>query len=92
FASMVPAHKSGEFFGFYSVFEKFSSILGPLLFSVVIATRQSSRPAILGVIVFFAVGAAILARVNVDEGRKRAREAERDLVVVDDARGQSGTA
>ncbi|MEO7964209.1 MAG: MFS transporter, partial [Gemmatimonadaceae bacterium] len=41
FASMVPAHKSGEFFGFYSVFEKFSSILGPLLFSVVIATRQS---------------------------------------------------
>src|SRR5215471_11224499 len=32
FASLVPAHKSGEFFGFYSVFEKFASIFGPLLF------------------------------------------------------------
>lgn len=83
FASMVPAHKSGEFFGFYSVFEKFSSILGPLLFSVVIATSESSRPAILGVIAFFALGAFVLAKVNVAEGRERARAAEADLVVLD---------
>ncbi len=85
FASMVPAHKSGEFFGFYSVFEKFSSILGPLLFSVVIATSQSSRPAILGVIAFFALGAVVLSRVNVREGRERARAAEADLVVISSA-------
>jgi MFS transporter, UMF1 family len=82
FASLIPAHKSGEFFGFYSVFEKFASIFGPLLFSITIATTGSSRNAILGVIIFFAVGAAILARVNVDEGRKMARDAERDLVRV----------
>jgi UMF1 family MFS transporter len=81
----VPAHKSGEFFGFYSVFEKFSSILGPLLFSVVIATSQSSRPAILGVIAFFALGAVVLSRVNVREGRERARAAEADLVVISSA-------
>ena len=82
FASMVPAHKSGEFFGFYSVFEKFASIFGPLLFSITIATTGSSRNAILGVIAFFAVGAAILSRVNVAEGRQMARDAERDLVIV----------
>ncbi len=52
-ASLVPAHKSGEFFGFYSVFEKFSSIFGPLLFSITIAMTGSSRNAILGVIVFW---------------------------------------
>lgn len=80
FASLIPAHKSGEFFGFYSVFEKFSSIFGPLLFSITIAMTGSSRNAILGVIIFFAVGAAILARVNVAEGRQMARDAERDLV------------
>jgi hypothetical protein len=32
------------------------------------------------VIVFFVGGALILARVDVDEGRRMAREAERDLV------------
>jgi len=83
FASMVPAHKSGEFFGFYSVFEKFASIFGPLLFAITIATTGSSRNAILGVILFFVAGAAILARVNVDDGRRMARDAERDLVPVD---------
>jgi UMF1 family MFS transporter len=84
FASMIPAHKSGEFFGFYSVFEKFANIFGPLLFAVTLATTGSSRNAILGVIVFFAVGALILTRVDVEEGRRLAREAERDLVPAGD--------
>ena len=76
FASMVPPHKSGEFFGFYSVFEKFASIFGPLLFSITIATTGSSRYAILSVIVFFAVGAVLLAKVDVAEGQRTARLAE----------------
>jgi UMF1 family MFS transporter len=79
FASMIPPHKSGEFFGFYSVFEKFSSILGPLLFAITIERTGSSRNAILSVILFFIVGAAILSRVNVAEGQKTARDAEADL-------------
>lgn len=82
FASLIPAHKSGEFFGFYSVFEKFASVFGPLLFSITIATTGQSRNAILGVIIFFAVGALILSRVDVDAGRRMARDAERDLRVV----------
>jgi UMF1 family MFS transporter len=79
FATLIPAHKSGEFFGFYSVFEKFSSILGPLLFAITIERTGSSRNAILSVILFFIVGAAILSRVNVAEGQKAARDAEADL-------------
>jgi UMF1 family MFS transporter len=82
FASMIPPHKSGEFFGFYSVFEKFASIFGPLLFSLTIATTGSSRNAILGVILFFAVGAFILARVDVRAGREQAEAAERGVRVV----------
>ena len=33
YASMSPAAKSGEFFGLYGVMEKFSAIIGPLLFA-----------------------------------------------------------
>ena len=37
FASMIPQHKSGEFFGFFSIFEKFAGIFGPLIFAGTIA-------------------------------------------------------
>jgi UMF1 family MFS transporter len=74
FATMIPAHKSGEFFGFFSVFEKFAGIFGPLIFAGTIAVTGSSRNAILSIIGFFAVGAAVLALVDVDEGQRRARE------------------
>lgn len=80
FASLVPTHKSGEFFGFYSVFEKFASIFGPLLFWVTIATTGSSRYAILSVILFFAIGAFVLSRVKVAEGQRAAREGDTGLV------------
>ena len=77
FSSMVPPHKSGEFFGFFSVFEKFAGIFGPLLFGITIAFTGSSRGAILSVIAFFAIGAALLSRVDVRAGvsEGRAREA-----------------
>jgi len=76
FASLIPAYKSGEFFGFYSVFEKFASIFGPLLFAIAIAVTGQSRLAVLSVVVFFIAGAAVLRRVRVEEGRKAARDAE----------------
>jgi UMF1 family MFS transporter len=76
FASMVPPHKSGEFFGFFSVFEKFAGIFGPLIFAGTIAATGSSRNAILSIIAFFAVGAAILAFVDPEEGQREARAAE----------------
>jgi UMF1 family MFS transporter len=80
FASMIPQHKSGEFFGFFSIFEKFAGIFGPLIFAGTIAATGSSRNAILSVIGFFAVGAALLALVNVEEGQRVAREVEREVV------------
>ncbi|HYC50192.1 MAG TPA: MFS transporter [Gemmatimonadaceae bacterium] len=79
FASMIPAHKSAEFFGFYSVFEKFAGVVGPLLFDLAITMTGSSRSAILSVIVFFAVGAVLLSRVNVAEGRAFAARRQREL-------------
>jgi MFS transporter, UMF1 family len=82
FATMIPAHKSAEFFGFYSVFEKFAGLFGPLLFDVTITMTGSSRNAILSVISFFIIGAIILRFVNVEEGQRAAREAEAATVKV----------
>jgi UMF1 family MFS transporter len=76
FASMIPQHKSGEFFGFFSVFEKFAGIFGPLIFAGTIAVTGSSRNAILSVILFFAVGALLLWPVRVEEGQRIARMAD----------------
>ena len=35
YGSMIPEEASAEFFGFYSVFSKFSAIFGPLIFAAV---------------------------------------------------------
>jgi MFS transporter, UMF1 family len=77
FASMIPQHKSGEFFGFFSVFEKFAGIFGPLIFAGTIAVTGSSRNALLSVIGFFVVGAALLWLVDVEEGKRAARQTDR---------------
>jgi MFS transporter, UMF1 family len=74
FAKMIPRHKSGEFFGFFSVFEKFAGIFGPLIFAGTIAVTGSSRNAILSVIGFFVVGGALLYFVDVEEGQRAALE------------------
>jgi UMF1 family MFS transporter len=79
FASMVPRHKSSEFFGFFGVFEKFAGIVGPGVFAVMILVTGSSRGAILSIIAFFVVGGILLARVDVEEGQRVARDAEADL-------------
>jgi UMF1 family MFS transporter len=74
YASMSPAAKSGEFFGLYGVMEKFSAIIGPLIFAAAATTFDSSRPAVLSLILLFLVGIFLLQRVNIDEGRRIARE------------------
>jgi MFS transporter, UMF1 family len=76
FATMIPKHKSSEFFSFFGIFEKFAGILGPLLFGIVAERTGTSRPAILALIPFFAVGAWLLNRVDVEEGQRAARAAE----------------
>lgn len=79
FATLIPEHKAGEFFGFFAIGEKFAGILGPVIFTMAVALTGTSRIAILSVIVFFAAGAALLWRVDVDRGRAQARGAERGL-------------
>ncbi|MDA1315910.1 MAG: MFS transporter [Acidobacteria bacterium] len=72
FATLIPAGKSSQFFGFYNVSGRFGSIVGPLLFAVVSQLAGGSRLGILSLIVFFVGGMAILTRVDEGIGRQQA--------------------
>jgi MFS transporter, UMF1 family len=76
FASMIPKHKSSEFFAFFGVFERYAGILGPAVFAWVVAHSGTSRNAILSVLAFFVIGGGLLTLVDVDEGRRAARAAD----------------
>ncbi|OFW67364.1 MAG: hypothetical protein A2Z12_06585 [Actinobacteria bacterium RBG_16_68_21] len=69
YGSMIPEEAAAEFYGFFSVFEKFSAIIGPFIFFGVNAATGSSRGAVLSLVVFFVAGGVLLSRVDVDEAR-----------------------
>ncbi len=71
FARMIPPDRSSEYFGFFSVFEKFAGILGPLAFGSAVALTGSSRPAVLLLVAFFVLGALVLTRVDLAEGERQ---------------------
>jgi UMF1 family MFS transporter len=79
FATMIPKHQSSEFFGFFSVFEKFAGIFGPLIFSLAVGLTGSSRSAILSMILFFVAGGLTLTRVDVEAGQRAAADADAEL-------------
>jgi UMF1 family MFS transporter len=72
---MTPPQRSAEFFGFFGFSGKATSFLGSGLFALVVALTDTGRPAIFALLVFFVVGGLIVARVNVEEGRRQALEA-----------------
>lgn len=80
FSRLVPRSKSAEFFGFFSVSEKFAGIVGPFIFAVVGQLMGSSRLSIISLIFFFIVGAVLLSRVNEAEGVRIAEQEEQSLL------------
>lgn len=67
FSQMIPQGREASFFGIYEVSERGTSWMGPLVFSVVVASTNSYRHAILSLIVFFVVGLIILSVTDTDK-------------------------
>ncbi|NMB60869.1 MAG: MFS transporter [Chloroflexi bacterium] len=81
---MMPKSKTAEFYGFFSVFEKFSSIAGPFLFGLVSTLMGESRLSIVSLIIFFILGMILLTKVNVERGIQVAQEEDKQMIVVSD--------
>ena len=67
---MIPQEASAEFYGFYSVFSKFSAIWGPLVFVIIRQVTGTPRLAIISLIVFFIVGLILLAFVDGEKAKE----------------------
>lgn len=70
FARMLPIEKANEFFGFFSVFGKFSGIFSPLLLGILMG-YVATNYAILVLLVPLGFGALILAFVRLPEDEKK---------------------
>lgn len=71
FASLIPDKEdSNEFFGFFSIFSKFSAILGPLAISVVVTITKNPSFGILGLVPSMIIGSIILFFVKSPEKQK----------------------
>ena len=77
---MMPKSKSAEFYGFFSVFEKFASILGPAIFAVISRIMNESRLSIASLVVFFGLGIYVLTRVNIERGKEVALKEEEQML------------
>ncbi|WP_299541255.1 MFS transporter [uncultured Streptomyces sp.] len=63
FSHLVPPGKEAEYFSAYEMSDRGLSWLGPLVFGLAYQLTGSYREAIVSLVVFFVVGAALLARV-----------------------------
>jgi len=74
FGRMVPRESSNEYFGFFNIFSRFASIIGPAMMALVTGlTHERSEFGILSIIILFAVGGVMLIA-----GRDRIHAAEID--------------
>jgi UMF1 family MFS transporter len=76
YAQLVPVARAAEFFSFYEISDKVSSLIGPLLFTVVNQLTGSVRLGLLALIVFFIAGLILLRRVDVGSGMRDARRVD----------------
>jgi UMF1 family MFS transporter len=64
YASLLPPDRYAEFFGFYAMSSKLSSIFGPFVFGGMAYLTGSIRGGILSLVVFFVIGGAVLLGVK----------------------------
>ncbi|WHZ05447.1 MFS transporter [Neobacillus sp. YX16] len=63
FAKLVPKENANEFFGFYNIFYKFASILGPALVGFTAQITGNTNAGVFSLVILFIIGGAVLLRV-----------------------------
>lgn len=70
---MTPERHAAEFFGFFNLSGRATSVLGPVLFSTILATTGEAHLALVSLLIFFLVGTAFIWPLDIDRGRQDAR-------------------
>ena len=60
FGKLVPPERSNEYFGFYDIFGKFASVIGPMLYSLFYMVTGRASIGIISLLVLFGVGGVLL--------------------------------
>lgn len=60
YGGLIPKEQAAQFFGFFSVFAKFSAVWGPIIFAFIRQVTGTSRLSILSLSVFFVTGWILL--------------------------------
>ena len=71
--SMTPPAKTAEFFGFFNLSCRATSMFGPILFAQVLVWTKSANLAILSLLVFIIAGMLIVLMVNQRRGIEQAK-------------------
>ena len=66
YSQMIPKGREAAFFGLYEISERGTSLVGSLVFGIVVGISGSFRQAILSMILFFAIGIIILLLTDTD--------------------------
>jgi len=72
YSQLIPHGREAEYFSLYQACERGTSWFGMVVFGVVHQVSGSYRPAIVALVVFFALGLAFLSRLDVRRGIEEA--------------------
>jgi MFS-type transporter involved in bile tolerance (Atg22 family) len=74
YGKLVPRSRSAEYFGFYDVFGKFATVIGPLLYSMFYFLTDRASVGILSLLILFGGGGILLLT-----GQKELAKTEREM-------------
>lgn len=60
FGKLVPPERSNEYFGFYDIFGKFASVIGPMLYSLFYMATGRASIGIISLLILFGIGGLLL--------------------------------
>ncbi len=80
---LMPKSKTAEFYGFFSVSEKFNTVVGPFIMALITQLTGDGRYGIISLVVFFVAGILMLRSVDIQRGVKLAQEVDAKMVEVE---------
>jgi UMF1 family MFS transporter len=74
--AMTPESKTAEFFGFFNLSARATSMVGPIMFTEVMERTRSANAAILSLLIFIVIGMVVVSFVNLPRGIAQAKETD----------------